>query len=158
MKIEEKIQDIKAKIIKTEHDPKQIAKNEKSNVKIKISYKNLLKNVEEVKLDNVKVTITLTTNDGEEEEIVIPITGDSIHLNIIALIISIVVFIYCLSKLHINNKVRISLIVMMGLLIPSIIFAQEKVEVGIEFNSILSLLLLISFTLVIFVLLMIISC
>ncbi len=114
----------------------EIAKNEKSNVKIKISYKNLLKNVEEVKLDNVKVTITLITDDGEKEDIVIPITGDSIHLNIIALIISIVVFIYCLSKLHINNKVRISLIVMMVLLIPSIIFAQEKVEVGIEFNSI----------------------
>ena len=32
MKIEEKIQDIKAKIIKTEHDPKQIAKNEKYNL------------------------------------------------------------------------------------------------------------------------------
>ena len=32
MKIEEKIQDIKSKIIKIEHDPKQIAKNKKYNL------------------------------------------------------------------------------------------------------------------------------
>ena len=116
------------------YDNKEITSGKSSIINIKISYKNLLKNVEEKKINNLVVTILLTKENGEEEEIVVPITGDKIKLSAVALLIAAIILIIILAKANIDKKLRF-LILLILLASPLVIFAAEQVEVDIIFNS-----------------------
>ena len=116
------------------YDNKEITSGKSSVINIKISYKNLLKNVEEKKINNLVVTILLTKENGEEEEIVVPITGDKIKLSAVALLIAAIILIIILAKANIDKRLRF-LILLVLLASPLVIFAAEQVEVDIIFNS-----------------------
>ena len=76
----------------------------------------------------------LTKENGEEEEIVVPITGDKIKLSAVALLIAAIILIIILAKANIDKRLRF-LILLVLLASPLVIFAAEQVEVDIIFNS-----------------------
>ena len=124
-------------VIEYDYDTNEISKDKYATISLKFSYKNLLKNVEEINLNNLVLTITLTKENGQKETIIVnPITGDNLFSSILIFILSLSILFYCLNLLKVKRKYIYSLLVIVLISFPFIIFAKEKYEVKIYFNNI----------------------
>ncbi|MBR2712683.1 MAG: InlB B-repeat-containing protein [Bacilli bacterium] len=112
-----------------------MSKNDTTKVKIKMTYKNELLNVDHISLNDLVLKIILEKEDGSSEEIIInPVTGDSIFRYIVLLIITITGLL--LIKFR-NRKILGSILLTTTLMIiPFVAFAKENYEANIIFSDI----------------------
>ena len=110
-----------------------------SSVKIKFLYKNKLKNVEKVVLDDLVITINLVNDKGESKSIIInnPKTGDNILIYLILFVVGLLGLIYLKKKIEFKKvKIGIFILLIPLLLIPFVIFAIDRYEIPIKFKHI----------------------
>ena len=110
-----------------------------SKVKIKFLYKNVLKNVEKVSLDDLVITIKLVNDKGESTNIIInnPKTGDNILLYSVILIVGVLGLIYLKKKIRFKDiKIGAFILLIPILLLPFVIFALDRYEIPVKFKHI----------------------
>lgn len=121
-------------------DEDYIEKNNTGKVKIKLIYKDKLVNTDSISIDNLKITLNLVNDSGEKSSIVInnPTTHDGIIKYLVLLIVA-TTSLYCiksrkrLKRLKIGNLLLLIAIFMS----PFMIFANEKYQINIKFNSLI---------------------
>ena len=107
--------------------------SEVTDISIKMLYKNKLINVSEKNINDLKITILLEDDLGNQEQISVnPFTGDHIYLYLIIFIISGGSLIIIING---HKKARFVLLLTF-LLIPCSIFALEQYKINILFDDI----------------------
>ena len=107
-----------------DYNNNEFSKDEISNIDIIMTYKNKLINVDQKVLNNLKITIKLQDNNGNEEKITInPNTKDNILLYVVLFLVSSSSLILIITN---HKKVATLVIIVAIAIVPAIIFAQEE--------------------------------
>ena len=115
-----------------------IESGKEATINVKMTYKTKLVN-EDKTIDNLILTLTLEKENGEKQDsdiIVNPTTGDNILRYVLLLVIS-VIGLGLLFTIK-NKKTKLtSLLVILGLImVPAIVYAEEKYEATIKYTNI----------------------
>ena len=108
-------------------------------LRLKLTYKTQLLNVEKVSLDNLEVTMNLTKSDGTKTQLKLsnPTTGDNMIKYVFIFVISVVGIILVKKNVKFKNiKVGSFLLILPFLILPFAIFAAEKFEISIKFTDV----------------------
>jgi len=107
-------------------------------LRIKLTYKNKLLNVEKISLDNLEIKMDLTKSDGTKTEVKIsnPTTGDNLIKYVFILGISVVGIVLTKKKIKFKNyKIGKLMLVLPFLILPFAIFAADRFEISIKFED-----------------------
>ena len=111
-----------------DYSKEEINKHSDYVFKARIEYKNQLENVKKIDINDLKITIKLSTVDGKDKDIIVnPVTKDSVLYYLVLLILSLIGLILIIPK---KKKILgIPLLILIGaVLLPIGIFALEKYE------------------------------
>ena len=120
--------------IEYDYSKKEIHPNGTYAFRVKMTYKNTVKNIESASIKDLTISVNLIKEDGKESRIVIvnPKTGDSILKYLILLIIALTGFILKQK----NKKAYKVLFILPILFLPFVIFANENYKLDIYYKNI----------------------
>ena len=111
-----------------DYSKEEINKHSDYKFRARLEYKNQLENVKKIDINDLKITIKLSTVDGKDKDIIVnPVTKDSVLYYLVLLILSLIGLILIIPK---KKKILgIPLLILIGaVLLPIGIFALEKYE------------------------------
>ena len=120
--------------IEYDYDTNYISKGDTSKIKVKLTYKNQLVNVDRVSLNDLQIFINLVNEDGKSSEIIInPTTGDTILHYLVLLIIALTGLVFVR-----NNKKKFgkALMILPIILLPFAVLAKDSYKINIKFTDI----------------------
>ena len=122
--------------IKIEYDYSKnyISKGETSKIKVKLTYKKQLLNVDKISLNDLQIFINLINEEGKSSQIVInPTTSDNILHYLVLLIITLTGLVFIQKK---KKNFGRALLILPILLLPFAILAKESYKINIRFIDI----------------------
>ena len=120
--------------IEYDYDTNYLSKGDTSKIKVKLTYKNQLVNVDRVSLNDLQIFINLVNEDGKSSEIIInPTTGDNVLHYLVLLIIALTGLVFVR-----NNKKKFgkALMILPIILLPFAVFAKDSYKINIKFTDI----------------------
>ena len=122
--------------IEYSHD-KKIDKDSTSKIQAKILYKKQLINQEEININDFEIIITLSSNGVPDSIIINPQTGDSISIYIVIFAVSLVILLFVSRKIFKDSNIVTIMAFMFALIVPSVVFANQQIELRIRFDSLI---------------------
>ena len=120
--------------IEYDYDTNYLSKGDTSKIKVKLTYKKQLVNVDRVSLNDLQIFINLVNEDGKSSEIIInPTTGDNVLHYLVLLIIALTGLVFVR-----NNKKKFgkALMILPIILLPFAVLAKDSYKINIKFTDI----------------------